>query len=181
MTRLILVAALAFAGIVRAQDDSKVPEPVKPVAQHAFLKQFAGEWECETECFMPGGPAQKSKGSMTGTMVGDLWAILAVKGDMMGMPYHGQGTFGYDPEKKKYIGTWVDSMQNHIWKYEGKVEGNKLILDSEGPCPSAPGKMMKARDTWEFKSKDQLVLTGEMEGDDGKMTKGMVATCNRKK
>jgi len=181
MTRNVLIAGLFFAGILYAQDDSKVPEPVKPTAQHGFLKQFSGEWDCETECFMPGGPAQKSKGTMSGMMVGDLWSVLAVKGDMMGMPYHGQGTFGYDPEKKMYIGTWVDSMSNHLWRYEGKVEDNKLIFTAEGPCPMKPGTMSKFRDTWEFKSKDQLVLTGEMEGEDGKMTKGMVATCTRKK
>jgi hypothetical protein len=181
MTRFMLVAAVMFAGVLNAQDDSKVPEPVKPVAEHAFLKQFAGDWDCETECFMPGAPPDKSKGSVSGTMIGDLWAVLAVKGNMGGMPYIGQGTFGYDPEKKVYVGTWVDSMSNYLWKYEGKVEGNKLIFNAEGPCPMKPGKLSKFRDTWEFKGKDQLVLTGEMEGDDGKMAKGMVATCTRKR
>jgi hypothetical protein len=72
-------------------------------------------------------------------------------------------------------------MSNYLWKYEGKVEGNKLIFNAEGPCPMKPGKLSKFRDTWEFKGKDQLVLTGEMEGDDGKMAKGMVATCTRKR
>jgi hypothetical protein len=41
--------------------------------------------------------------------------------------------------------------------------------------------MIKARDTWEFRSKDQVILTGEMQGPDGKMFMMMRATCTRKK
>jgi len=66
------------------------------------------------------------------------------------------------------------------WQYEGIVEGNKLLLNSEGPNPAEPGKMMKARDTWEFKGKDRILLTGEMEGPDGKMTTGVRVVCKRR-
>ena len=68
-----------------------------------------------------------------------------------------------------------------MWKYEGTVDGNRLVLNSEGPIPSKPDKMIKAVDTWEFKGKDQVVLTGEMQGPDGKMVTMVKVTCTRKK
>lgn len=178
--KLCAVAVIACAGFLAAQDQK--PEPPKVASGHEFLKRFVGEWDGETEAFMePGKPPTKSKGSMTGQMIGELWASILVKGDFMGQPYHGQGTFGYDSKKKKYVGTWVDSMSEFMWKYTGVVDGDKLVLDSEGPSPTDPAKMVKARDTWEFKGKDQILLTGEMEGPDGKMMTGVKVTCTRKK
>jgi hypothetical protein len=127
---------------------------------------------------VPGEPPVTFSGSMTGQMIGDLWAIVVVKAD----GYHGQATFGFDSLKsKKYFGTWTDSMSAFLWKYEGIVDGDKLIFDSEGPHPAGPDKMIKARDTWEFKGEDLILLTGEMEGPDGKMITAMKATCTRKK
>ena len=40
-------------------------------------------------------------------------------------------TFGCDSQKKKYIGTWPDLMSDFLWHYEGIVDGNKLVLNSE--------------------------------------------------
>ncbi len=72
-------------------------------------------------------------------------------------------------------------LSDFLWQYEGVVEGNKLVLNSQGPNPADPEKMMKARDTWEFKGNDQLILTGEMEGPDDKLMTMMKVTCTRKK
>jgi hypothetical protein len=157
-------------------------EAAKAGAEHEFLKRFVGEWDCETEAFLEPDKPVKSKGTMKGSMVGNFWAIVEVHGDAFGQPYHGQGTFGFDSTKsKKYIGTWADSMSDFMWKYEGTVNGNKLVLHSEGPMPSDPSKPMKTIDTWEFKGADQVVLTGEMLGPDGKMSTMVKVTCTRKK
>ena len=129
----------------------------------------------------PGKPPTRSTGTLSGQMMGDLWALVVVKGEAAGQPYHGQGMYGYDSKKMKYIGAWADSMSEHMWKYEGSVEGNALVLNSEGPLPTEPNKMIKARDTWAFKNQDTLVLTGQMEGPDGKFITMMTATCTRRK
>lgn len=179
MFRVILVAAILRPGTVLAQE----PKPAAPSPQHEFLTRFVGEWDGEVEAFLDAGkPPVKSKSTMTGRMIGNFWVVLEVQGDAFGQPYQGHGTFGFDSAKtKKYIGTWADSMSNFMWKYEGTVEGNKLVFHSEGPDPSTPGKMIKAVDTWEFKGKDQVILTGQMEGPDGKIFTMVKVTCTRKK
>jgi hypothetical protein len=167
--------------VLGAQPDKK-PEPATATAGHEFLKRFVGDWSFDSEMFVEPGKPVKSKGEMTCHMIGSFWVVLVVSGEALGQPYHGQGTFGFDSQKKKkYIGTWADSMSDFLWKYEGVVEGNKLMLDSEGPDPSDPAKMFKSRDTWEFKGKDQVLLTSEVQGPDGKMMMMMRATCTRKK
>ncbi len=173
------LAVIICAGTVGAQEEKPAGAEAK---EHGFLKQFVGTWDCDGEAFIePGQAPTKMKSSMTGHMIGNFWAVVVVTSEGEGQPYHGQGTFGYDSRKKKYIGTWADSMSEFLWRYEGTVDGDKLVLNSEGPNPADPGKMIKARDTWEFKSPDLIVLTGQMEGPDGKMTTMMTATCTRQR
>src|SRR5687768_14313749 len=104
-----------------AQDFLKMPQPTK---EHEWLGQRAGEWESECEVVMaPGQPAVKGKGSESGRKLGGFWVIGEGKNEMMGgMKVSSVMTLGYDVAKKKYVGTWVDSMQNHMWKYEGTLD-----------------------------------------------------------
>ncbi len=97
-------------------------------------------------------------------MLGDLWVVTDIKGDMGGANMHGLMTIGYDPAKKKYVGTWVDNMMNHLWKYEGTVDatGKILTLEAEGPNMAAPDQTTKYRDVYEFTSDDQVTTKSSM-------------------
>ena len=46
-----------------------------------------------------------------GSFGGGFWLLLDYKGDFGGMKFEGKGATGYDPNKKKYVSTWVDSMR----------------------------------------------------------------------
>lgn len=164
------VGLMAGAALSVPEEAPKMPAPEK---EHAWLQQLAGEWEFDAECMMePGKPPMKSKGTESGRMIGGFWIISEVKGTFMDAPMTGILTLGFDPDKKKYVGTWVDSMTSYQWKYEGTVDasGKLLTLEAEGPCPMKPGKLSKFKEVVELKGKDQKVFTSSILGDDGKWT-----------
>src|SRR5204862_4531291 len=111
------VAAMAAGSL--AQDAPQFPKPQK---EHEWLQQLVGEWETESEIVAePGKPPLKSKGSESARMVGGFWIQSEHKGDAFGTPFTGILTLGYDVEKKKYIGTWIDSMMPRLWQYDGSI------------------------------------------------------------
>lgn len=178
----ILGTLFVCVAMLAAQDGSKMPGPEK---EHAWLKQLIGEWETEAEMSMePGQPPHKTKGTESARALGEFWVIAEVKGDTpMGVPMSAVLTLGYDGGKKKYIGTWIDSMMNHLWLYEGSLDptGKILTLETEGPHMMDPGKKAKYRDVIEIKNKDHKVLTSSALGDDGKWTSFGTVNFRRKK
>lgn len=163
-----IVTLVVGAGVLNAQ--LQLPGPEK---EHEWLKQLVGEWESEAEMIMvPGQPPIKSKGKESVRAIGGLWVVCDVSGDSPIGPMTAVMTLGYDPQKKKYIGTWIDSHMNHLWIYEGSVDatGKILTLEAEGPNIMDPTKRAKYRDVIEIKSKDHKVLTSSALGDDGKWT-----------
>jgi hypothetical protein len=140
-----------------------------------------GEWDAEVEAVMdPAQPPMKTKGSERVRMVGGFWMIS--EGRNNEFPYEFVLTLGYDPEKRKYIGTWLDSMSSYLWKYEGTVDasGKVLTLDTEGPAPGAPGTRCKFKEVTEFKGKDHRVFTSSRQGEDGKWATFMTVHSRRR-
>jgi hypothetical protein len=175
---LTAVFTLVAAVAAHAQD---MPEMPKPQKEHEFLEKFVGEWESVGKGTAPDGQTMECTGTAKTRLLGGFWMISEGKGDVMGTPMENIMTVGYDPERGKYIGTWVDSCFNHMWKYEGKVEGEKLILSAEGPDMTEPGRTTTYQDIFEFKSPDHYTMTSQALGKDGKWTKFMTAEVIRKK
>ncbi len=176
----LLVALLVAATLLPAQES---PKPATPEKEHEWLAQLVGQWDTEGEANLgPGIPPVKCTGTSSDRMVGDLWIVSEQKMAVSEPPMSGIMTIGYDPARKKFVGTWIDSMTAHLWKYEGSLDaaGKVLTLEAEGPNPMAPGKMAKFRDAIEVKSKDYKVLTSSMQGDDGKWTTFMTMNYRRK-
>jgi hypothetical protein len=155
----------------------------KPQKEHEWLQQIVGEWEAEVEAVMaPDQPPVKSKGTEVSRMVGGFWAILENKGEMMGAPFTGIMTLGYDPTKKKHVGTWIDSMTSHLWTYEGTVDdsGKVLTLETQGPGHDDPAKIVKYRETIEIKDKDHKIFRSSREVE-GKWVNFLTIHYRRKK
>jgi hypothetical protein len=174
---LVLVVPSPFA----AQEGPKTPEPAK---EHAWLEQFVGQWETEAEGSMgPDQPTMKCTGTIRSRKLGDFWIVSEANTEMLGTSISAVQTIGYDAKAKKYIGTWVDSALDHMWKYDGQVDpsGKTLTLEAEGPNFIAEGKTTKFRDTYEFKSKDHFVITSSMLTDDGKWITFMTGNARRAK
>jgi hypothetical protein len=175
-----VILLMAFTGPLAAQG----PEFPPPPKESEWLQHFVGEWETDAEAMMgPGQPPMKCKGTAKARSLGGYWIVSENTAEMLGTKVNAVFTVGYDPAKKKYVGTWIDSMTNHMWKYEGSLDDAKkmLTLDAEGPSFTDPKKTAKFKDAYEVKSKDHLVLTGSMQGDDGKWVTFMTANYKRKK
>jgi len=177
------VLALSL-GVAFAEDPAtKAPEMPKPTAQHEWLQQFVGEWKSTTKAIMPGQTEPMvSTGTESVKPVGEFWTVTDVKATMMDQPFTGKMTLGYDTEKAKYVGTWVDSMTGQLWQYEGTVDPatNKLTLESEGKCPMT-GQHMQFKETLELKDSNHKIFTSQMKDESGKWVTMMTSESVRKK
>jgi hypothetical protein len=158
----------------------------QPQKEHQWLQKLVGEWAYETEAAMgPGQPPSKARGVERVRSLGGVWFVAEGEGEMPGGgPVTTLMTLGYDPQQKRYVGTWVGSMMTQLWLCDGSLDaaGKVLTLNSEGPDFSAEGKKMtKYKDVIEFKSDDHRTLTATMLGGDGKWQHLMTAHYRRKK
>jgi hypothetical protein len=170
--------------ITAENNQSQMPAMPAPVKEHAWLDQFVGEWETEAEISCdPGKPPMKCTGTESARMLGGFWLVAQGQSNMGEMPFANVLTLGYDPQKQKYVGSWIDSMTSYLWKYEGAVNaaGTTLTLDTEGPCPAGPGKLSRFKEVTEFKSKDHRVFTSSIQGEDGKWNTVVTVNFRRKK
>lgn len=176
-----LIAVITFVGSALAAQASfaqEVPAASVPDKGHEWLQKFVGEWDAVSE-----GAGAKGEAVMKSSMLGKLWLVISSDHKVNGVKLKSIQTIGYDPQKKKYIGIWVDSMINHMWHYEGTVDeaGKKLTLEAKGPSMSGDGKMMNYRDAYEFKDDDTIIATSSMQGEDGKWTVFMSGTAKKRK
>ena len=155
----------------------------EPQKEHQWLQKLVGEWICEGEATMtPGQPPEKWKATESVRSLGGLWTLGEGTGEM---PDGGVSTtvmtLGYDPQKKRFVGTFIASMMTHLWVYDGALDepGDVLTLDTEGPGMAGDGKMVKYQDMIEFKGDGHRVLTSRMLGDDGNWREFMTAHYRR--
>jgi len=160
----------------------QMPDMPKPQPQHHWLRQLVGEWKSDVDCYMGAEePVFKNQGTESVRALGDFWIINEIKSENPEFPFTASLTVGYDPEKKQYIGTWVDSMSGYFWKYTGSVDetGKILTLLTEGPCPMFPGKLSKFREVTEMISNDHKRFTSSILGEDGNWSTCMVVNAKR--
>ncbi|QEH31985.1 hypothetical protein OJF2_04520 [Aquisphaera giovannonii] len=136
------VVASALATAARAED----PPIPRPTAEHKILAAEEGTWDATIKSFEAGPESAPtvSKGVEVNTvMAGGLWVASSFKGDFGGMTFEGRGQYGYDPYKKKYVGTWVDSMSPSLIVLEGTYDAATKTLSyaGDGVCPIDNSKL----------------------------------------
>lgn len=156
-----------------------------PQNEHQWLQRLVGEWTCETECNMgPGQPPVKTTGKETVRTIGGLWTIGEGTSEMPGSGISESiMTLGYDPQKKRFVGTFIVSVMTYLWPYCGTLDatGQVLTLDSEGPNFSGDGTMSKYQDIIEFIGDDHRTLSSQVLGPDGKWKPFMKAHYRRRR
>lgn len=155
----------------------------QPNKQHEVLKKLAGQWTTTGKgVAAEGQPVMETKGTINSRMLGGFWVVSEMSASMGDTKFQAVQTVGYDPKKQKYVGTWVDSVMNHMWQYNGHydADSDKLILEAEGPSFQPGGKLAKYRDVYEFKTPDLIVTTSEVQ-QDGKWVPFMTGEARRVK
>jgi hypothetical protein len=172
MTRK-LVALAVGVGIVwgaagaRAQE-GQIP---KPTPEHERLAKEVGTWDATIKGWMQGPQSEPtvSQGvEKVKLMPGGLWILSEFDGKFGDMAFHGCGASGYDTLKKKYVGTWVDSMSTSVMTLEGEYDESTktMTMNSKGVDPA--GKPWEAKTTSTQPDNDTRVFTMLMKSDDTK-------------
>jgi hypothetical protein len=154
----------------------------EPVAEHRWLMNIVGEWDCTTECIGPEGEKMRSTAREVVRPLGDLWIVGEMKGEMPGgVPMTALLTLGFDIVKKRFVGTWVGSPMAHMFVYDGArdASGNVLTLDCTGPSFTDAAKMVRYQDVFELRGRDERRLHSQVLGDDGKWTRFMEGAFRR--
>ena len=186
---LIMIAVPASAKDKKAEkqmDPQEMMEAYKKLATpgepHKQLASLAGSWTTQTKEWMePGKPPMESTGSVEmKTLLDGRFLQQEFTGNMMGQPYSGIGTTGYDNLRKRYVSTWMDSMGTGIFTMEGTAGSDGKIITLKGQHAELGGGQMSHRAVWTLvdPNTQTFVMYGTHKG--GKEMKMMEITYNRK-
>ena len=131
-----------------------------------WLKQFEGTW------------ATTHNGTMKSRVVGEFWVVNEL---IFNEALTAVQSFGYDKKKNQFVGSWIDYSSSFLWRYTGSLDeaGKKLIMEAEGPDMSDPTKARRYRDSYEFKSEDEIAAVSQMLNDKGEWQTYSTSTMTR--
>ncbi len=155
-----------------------------PGAMHTWMAKTNGTWEAEVSNWMaPDAPPMKSKAiNVQSSVLGGRYVIGKFTGTMMGQPFEGMSTMGYDNAKKLFTSTWVDNMGTGIVHMTGTYDEATKTLNLKGhQTDPMTGKDSDMRE--EMKMIDDNTYNMTMYGTsiDGKEMKFMEGTFKKKK
>jgi hypothetical protein len=153
------VVAMVTVGAGQTADAAPSPRSQDPTA---FLQQLAGEWSVVTEAILgPGQAPIRNESREVARLLGGKWLVAESTGTAPdGQPFTSILTLGYDPAREQFVGTWIDSMQQHLWSYSGVLEdsGTALTLETEGPISGDPTTTAKYREVIEIEEANRKVM-----------------------
>ena len=136
---------------------------------HKLLASLDGTWNCNVKMWMDGDTSKKpdvSKSTAVRKSIMDgRYVIMDVTGKMempgpdgkkKEMTFKGQGTEGYDNVKKKFVGTWIDSMGTGVMMSEGDYDPTTKTFTYTGEFEMMPGMKQKIREVVKITDKDHM-------------------------
>jgi len=154
-----------------------------PGAPHQTLAAAAGNYDLKVKSWHePGAPATEDTGSATRTMTLEGRVLVEeVNSSMMGRPFSGHGTMGFDNVSGKYWSTWNDSMSTGLMVSEGTCDATGKTCTFIGhwndPVKKTP---VKARMTTKWTTPTTEIFEMYAPGKDGKEMKMMEITYTKK-
>lgn len=185
MKRFLLLSAtlISFSAFAQTAEEKAWMAFMTPGEQHAMMAKEDGKWDEDITFYMaPGAPPTSAKSSCTNEMIlGGRYQRSVHTGEMMGMPFEGISTMGYDNGRKIFFSTWIDNMGTGIMYCEGKYNEAKKILELKGTTTDpATGKPMAIRETmrWIDANTQEMEMFNTV---NGKEYKSMVIKFTRAK
>src|SRR5438105_14737411 len=136
---------------------------------HKLLSSLDGNWNYTIKFWMnpdPNAKPEESKGTAVRKSIMDgRFSIMDVTGKMempgpdgkkKEMTFKGQGTEGYDNVKKKFVGTWIDSMGTGVMMSEGDYDPATKTFTYTGEIEVMPGMKQKIREVVKLTDKDHM-------------------------
>jgi len=164
---------------------------MRPGKEHELLAKRTGTWDYKARIWTaPDATPSESKGKSEFKMVmGGRYRIDTTDGEGLpefgGHPFQGMGFAGYDNFKKKYVGSWIDSMGTGILVGEGDAskDGKELAFSAEMPdiAGTMGQKTIKLRWTEKDIDDDHFSFAMYMPGPDGKEFKSFEFEYTRRK
>jgi len=149
-----------------------------------MMAKSAGDWKAEVTQYMdPTQPPTKTQSKVHNEMImGGRYLSTKWSGDMMGMPFEGISTLGFDNARKLYVSTWIDNMGTGIMNMEGTLDAATNTITFNGKMVN--GETLKeepVRETFTIMDKDHQLMQMYGVGKDGKEFKSMQIHYTRKK
>ena len=155
-----------------------------PGEMQKMMASWDGNWTTDISMWeKPGAPPAKSAGTTVNKMImGGRYQESHHSSTMMGMPFEGMGTMGYDNAKKVFVNSWVDNFGSGIMNMSGPWEAATKSCTMTGKMID-PGTMTEKDYKETFKVIDDNTQSLEMFGPgyDGKEMKMMEIKFTRKK
>lgn len=155
-----------------------------PGSMHAWLAKTNGTWEAEVEQWMaPGAPSTKVKATnIQNAALGGRYVIGKFTSTMMGQPFEGISTMGYDNAKKIFTSTWVDNMGTGIVQMTGTYDEASKTMNLKGhQTDPLTGKDSDIREEMKMIDDNTYSMAMFGAGPDGKEMKFMEGTFKKKK
>lgn len=183
----------AASGMPSADEMKMMMEMAQPNENHKLLADLNGSWSYVVKMWMDGDTSKKpmeSKGTAVRKSIMDgKFFSMDVNGTMempdehgklKSMPFHGMGIEGYDNARKKFVGTWMDSMGTGMMNSEGDYDAASKTFTYTGEYTMMPGMTEKIKEVLKLTDKDHMVFEW-YENRGGKETKTMEIDYTRKK
>jgi hypothetical protein len=154
-----------------------------PGEPHKLLARYAGDWTFTNKMWMdPSQPPTESSGTMRGeTILDGRYVQTFWKGNMMGMPFEGRSTHGYDNLSKQYVSTWIDNMATGIMYSTGTCDAAGKKCEDKGDMmdPMTGQKSyMRSVTTWTSDKSFTMEMSGP--GPSGQEVKMMEFVVTKK-
>lgn len=111
--------------------------PAMPSPEHRLLQQFVGTFDTVTEFAIPGSAEPfRVPGRETCRLdMGGFWIVFDLESGEPPTNFRGHGIMGFDTQKQKFVGVWVDPSAATLQLSEGSVDESGKVFTMLGSMP----------------------------------------------